>query len=554
MPLCCFIVPSQRGKNSLSWTFKLNVPSWWNDLPNSIPAAESLAIFKNRLKTEITWPFDGDVRVVFHSAHTVKYFIILSVNFEPLCIGPIMSASTVKGDWKREIGQSPIKKRFKDPTISREDLDGAIANGIKLALKEQQSTLDSVVASTVRDAVDSVLTPALHERRADIQVTNNSVKELRAELEALASAAKQTRDRVDSVKAAAREDRRTVTDLRNQLERLTEKMTDIEDRSRRYDCTYDWWGCQRGRRAPMQLASSELIFPSGSLPWKTVASRRKEKLQSAAYSHLPCTKMAWQIGDPERCSAGLSGEMHAGQCHTTIFPDFSPATAARRKSIIPVLKKMTSLGLQPFLTYPAVIKLRHKGEQRSFDSLQKAEDFISSLSQKKTYTVAPQGNGRTAATIYLFGPAGGAWWPGWRRFLLPGRRWWQSGRGYLLNLFFFFFLSPPGMLFLFVQRNCLFTGETNSPLFFWRGLVESGLDCSGLFLAMWAFWEARLVDRSRIINIFCCSIRPTFSVMCGLSCLLFIVVLVPVSVLFLFFTTDIHTFIYFTLFLKGFFI
>ncbi len=61
-------------------------------------------------------------------------------------------------------------------------------------------------------------------------------------------------------------------------------------------------------------------------------------------------------------------------------------------------------------------------------------------------------------------------------------------------------------------------------------------------------------DRSRIINIFCCLIRPTFSVMCGLSCLLFIVVIVPVSVLFLFFTTDIHTFIYFTLFLKGFFI
>ncbi len=81
------------------------------------------------------------------------------------------------------------------------------------------------------------------------------------------------------------------------------------------------------------------------------------------------------------------------------FSDFSPATASRRKSFIPVLKKMSALGLQPFLTYLAVIKLRHKGEPRSFDSPQKAEDFISSLSQKKTYTVAPQGNGRMAATI-----------------------------------------------------------------------------------------------------------------------------------------------------------
>ncbi len=65
------------------------------------------------------------------------------------------------------------------------------------------------------------------------------------------------------------------------------------------------------------------------------------------------------------------------------FPDFSPATAARRKSFIPFFKKMTALGLQPFLIYPAVIKPWHKGEQRSFNSPQKAEDFISSLSGER---------------------------------------------------------------------------------------------------------------------------------------------------------------------------
>ncbi len=90
-----------------------------------------------------------------------------------------MSASAGKGDRKREIEQSPMKKKFKDPTISREDLDDAIANGIKLALKEQQSTLDLVVASAVRDAVDTVLIPVLRDLRAEIQATNSSVKELR---------------------------------------------------------------------------------------------------------------------------------------------------------------------------------------------------------------------------------------------------------------------------------------------------------------------------------------------------------------------------------------
>ncbi len=237
-----------------------------------------------------------------------------------------MNTSTVKGDRKREIGQSPIKKKFRDATISRENIDEAIANGIKLAFKEQQSILDSIVTSAVRDAVDSVLIPALRKLREDLQATNNSVKELREEFEAMAAAAKQTRDRVDSVQATAREDRNAVTDLRNQLEQLTEKMTDMEDKSRRNNIRLV--GLPEGMEGSdvadfLRINLSKWI---PSLKGRNIEIDRaqpcvwwKEKLRSAAYSHLPCTKMAWQIGDSEGCSAGLSGEMHAGQCHATIF-------------------------------------------------------------------------------------------------------------------------------------------------------------------------------------------------------------------------------------------
>ncbi len=150
------------------------------------------------------------------------------------------------------------------------------------------------------------------------------------------------------------------------------------------------------------------------------------------------------------------------------FPDFSPATTIRRKAFNPVLKKMTALGLQPFLIYPAVIKLRHKGEQMSFDSPQKAEDFISSLSQQKTYAAAlREGNGKTVATI---SPA--------RRERLdghPGKGWWQDGHE-SLNLSFAFssILSPTGILSLSIRYNNLFAGKTNTPFFlFWMGLMES---------------------------------------------------------------------------------
>ncbi len=50
------------------------------------------------------------------------------------------------------------------------------------------------MTSAVRDAVVSVLIPALRKLREDIQATNNSVKELREEFEAMAAAAKQIHD------------------------------------------------------------------------------------------------------------------------------------------------------------------------------------------------------------------------------------------------------------------------------------------------------------------------------------------------------------------------
>ncbi len=117
-----------------------------------------------------------------------------------------MSTKADKGDRKREIEQSPMKKNFRDSAISSEDLDSAIASRIELAFKETPKHFEFGCDSAVRDAMDSVLIPALRELREDILATNKSVKELREEFEAIVTKTKQTRDRVDSVQAAAREE------------------------------------------------------------------------------------------------------------------------------------------------------------------------------------------------------------------------------------------------------------------------------------------------------------------------------------------------------------
>ncbi len=398
---------------------------------------------KNILICKIMWPFDLDARVVFRSADFAKRFIILSVNFKTFCIGLIVNTSTVKGDRKREIGQSPIKKKFRDATISREDIDEAIANGIKLAFKEQQSTLDSIVTSAVRDAVDSVLIPALRKLSEDIQATNNSVKELREEFEAMAATAKQTRDRADSVQATTRADRSAVTDLRNQLERLTEKMTDMEDKSRRNNIRLV--GLPEGMEGSdvagfLRINLSKWI---PSLKGRNIEIDRAHRVYDGRKnSDRPRTLIFRVLRWHDRLEI-LKGARQAYPVKCTqdnvtllFFPDFSPVTAAKRKSLVPVLRSMTALGLQPFLAYPAVIKLRHEGEQRCFNSIRKAEDFVGSRQKWDTeWDICCGSTGqREGGGCPFFDPTGGAWWPVWRR-------WWRERYGWSLVQFLIFFLS-----------------------------------------------------------------------------------------------------------------
>ncbi len=157
------------------------------------------------------------------------------------------------------------------------------------------------------------------------------------------------------------------------------------------EITYDWWGCQRGWRAQTRLVSLRVNLSKWipSLKGRNIEmTGRIACFYGGRGSDRPRTLIFHVLRWHDRAEI-LKGARRAYPVKCTqdnvtllFFPDFSPVTAAKRKSLVPVLRTMTALGLQPFLAYPAVIKLRHGGEQRCFDSLRKAEDFVSSLSQK----------------------------------------------------------------------------------------------------------------------------------------------------------------------------
>ncbi len=182
------------------------------------------------------------------------------------------------------------------------------------------------MTSAVRAAVDSVLIPALRKLREDIQATNNSVKEPREEFEAMAAAAMQTRDRVDSVQATTREDRSVIMDLRNQLERLAEKMTDMEDKSRRNNIRLV--GLPEGMEGSdvagfLRINLSRWI---PSLKGRDIEIDRAYRVYDGRKnSDRPRTLIFRVLRWHDRLEI-LKGarqaypvKMHAGQCHATIF-------------------------------------------------------------------------------------------------------------------------------------------------------------------------------------------------------------------------------------------
>ncbi len=115
------------------------------------------------------------------------------------------------------------------------------------------------------------------------------------------------------------------------------------------------------------------------------------------------------------------------------------------------------------------------------------EDFISSLSQKKTFAAAPQGSGKAAAAVSSARQEG---LDGRDEGDAAARKMMVAGGIWMLARSLFFFLSPPGILLIFIRYNCLFAGKTNPPplfnLFFssfWRGLMESRFNYNN-FLVM----------------------------------------------------------------------
>ncbi len=103
----------------------------------------------------------------------------------------------------------------------------------RTALLKQQSDLYSLIKLAAREAVNSILTPQLAELQQQIEHTTASVNVLTKDIEHSHKSIQSNTVKFDTLQATVRASKQQANDLPRQVEELTSKMVQMEDRSRR---------------------------------------------------------------------------------------------------------------------------------------------------------------------------------------------------------------------------------------------------------------------------------------------------------------------------------
>lgn len=303
---------------------------------------------------------------------------------------------------KRELERtSPVKKKSRDETpLSKADLDAAIASGIMRALQEQQNDLDRSINFAVKHAMDTLVVPQLRQIQSDIVKNNEGMKGVQNDLDKHAKVVNQTKTRVDHIQVVVRSHTEDLEQLRTQVEQLTTRTTEMQDRARRNNI--------RLVRLGEHLEGKDAVgYLTKNLPkWIPALAGRHLEIERAhriytdpkkrdTFSDKPppprtmiFRMLRWQDKMDILREARKAYPIKLGESTLLFFQDFSPETTARRKKFNTAISEARDQGLQPFLLYPATLQIEHGGKKTTFDCHQKAESSIRALKRPDSYANA----------------------------------------------------------------------------------------------------------------------------------------------------------------------
>lgn len=238
------------------------------------------------------------------------------------------------------------------------------------------------------DAIAEALLAKLEPRLAQIQhVGEHNERKLTAihqQLATLTANLNAVTSEVDNLKATAQSNSETLDEQARSLRDLEEKMAEMEDRSRR--CNIRIIGLAEGLEGSnaVQYLTHSLTtwFPKLADDGIGIEIMRAHRIYRNATEEsdtAPRTLIFNVLRFTSRQAilrAARGVELKVGERVVRFTADYSNYTVKRRQAFRNAMDSARNKGLEFFLLYPAILKIREGGRFRSFTSARQAEDFV----------------------------------------------------------------------------------------------------------------------------------------------------------------------------------
>lgn len=241
-----------------------------------------------------------------------------------------------------------------------------VTDAIAEALSKQQISLETTVQKAIRVAMEDVKS-SLIELRQEVQSQTNTVRDLIS--------------KVDKVQGETRQMKKDLNMCTTEQQNLTSKIAELEDRSRRNNVRLV--GLQQGREGDDPIGFLQMMLPTWIPALKKkgpIEIDRAHRIYGSGKSRTLIFRVL-RYQDRQAILQGAREVMKTEPIRDQdnllrFFADYSGFTSRRRQAFGSIQKELHALGIPNFLIYPAILRVSSGGNQHSFDSVKKAEEFL----------------------------------------------------------------------------------------------------------------------------------------------------------------------------------
>ena len=236
---------------------------------------------------------------------------------------------------------------------------------------------------TTQDMKQQQTTAVLTTQDMKQQTTENGtlLKSLTNEINAHAKNAERMSARVDTMQGVVRQNKKDINRCLTELDTLRNKVTEMEDRSRRNNIRLI--NLPTGAEGDDPVGYLRAMLPqwiptlsNSSMPIEIDRAHRT----FSAYTSKPRTMIfrVLRYQDRQAILQGVRRAMPKLQNGTPLefYADYSTKTTQRRNKLKSIRSKLRQRGIKSFLIYPAILKVIYKGEKLSFESPEDAKQFF----------------------------------------------------------------------------------------------------------------------------------------------------------------------------------